>query len=841
MRGFRFPAVVVLWLMFPVLCHAQAATGGLSGSELRVGIVAIDDAEAEFAAWSRLFQDFMEEHPGLQVRVALGTYGDLIHWMRQELIDVAIVTPGVFAESLKAPDAATTFEYVATSGLPPATSLWASDERRDDHIHYTYRSVCIVGEHSSLRSAADIRQAAAAGRLQFIFVHPLSVSGRIAPEIALRELHIKPVRNQIVYSSSHANSLRLVGETSGIREPQLAAPVERVAFVWDDAALPEGTAAAGVRQIAIEPLNGLVIPHDVVCMRAASPLRSELQEWLLARDSGEIPGFSRLADWREQYDRVSGWSRQLGISATADAAQSVSLNELSQALLHSASFQPQPIRLAVVLSGGGAKCSYQVGAVAAVEEQLEKLRRIHEDPELDIGLVVGTSGGAINALPVSMAITASAEGREDFRSIWQQLDQRQIVRPSRIVRWNQGVWCALIAVSLVVFLVRCCIREPARHARTTGVLLVALGAVEMLASYAKWSPWTLLGMNHVWHHLWLWFTFGLRTSAWCLLILGFATLGAQWHLKRRGAYFHFPTRPLAWVLAVLLTGLPLLQIVTVLAFQTTLSSGEGIEASLSEHFPALINADLRRRGTSPLELDSEMDDAQTLRTISREVMQRNLLQRDLVITGNAIESSVSGLPSDLYFYAGADSQTQAAFGPRAVALEEHPNLLLDVVLGSGSIFPVFPARRLNDFPESGEYVELIDGGFAHNTPIEAAVLWGATHVLLIEATPQHRRPRRNFAENAAAAFMHLHKQTQLVDVRSKRQVVVFTLAPEPPHLCVLDFADNLIAASIQRGYEDAGGAAEKAGLASHFTHFRKELGEPVFTDVEQRGAPRGDL
>jgi hypothetical protein len=135
---------------------------------------------------------------------------------------------------------------------------------------------------------------------------------------------------------------------------------------------------------------------------------------------------------------------------------------------------------------------------------------------------------------------------------------------------------------------------------------------------------------------------------------------------------------------------------------------------------------------------------------------------------------------------------------------------------------VFPSRTLPGFPSQGEQVELVDGGFAHNSPIEAAVLWGATHVFLIEATPQRRLPRRNFAENAAAAFVHLHRQTQLVDARSKKQVVVFTLAPEPPHLCVLDFADNLLAKSIQTGYDDADRGA----------NFRKELGEPVFTLVE---------
>ena len=132
-------------------------------------------------------------------------------------------------------------------------------------------------------------------------------------------------------------------------------------------------------------------------------------------------------------------------------------------------------------------------------------------------------------------------------------------------------------------------------------------------------------------------------------------------------------------------------------------------------------------------------------------------------------------------------------------------------------------------PAAGEHIELIDGGFAHNSPIEAAVLWGATHVVMIEATPARHGVRRNLVENTAAAFVHLHKQTQLVDVRSKRQVDVFTLVPDPPHMCVLDFADNLIEASIQRGYRDV--RAEE-GYAKR--RFRKEPGLPLFSRIRPK-------
>jgi hypothetical protein len=105
-------------------------------------------------------------------------------------------------------------------------------------------------------------------------------------------------------------------------------------------------------------------------------------------------------------------------------------------------------------------------------------------------------------------------------------------------------------------------------------------------------------------------------------------------------------------------------------------------------------------------------------------------------------------------------------------------------------------------------------------------LWGATHIVLIEATPRKRSERGNFLKNASSSLRHLHRQAQLLDARSRGKVTVFTLSPEPPHICVLDFADNLIAASIYRGYRDA-----SMDPASGNPRFRREFGAPLFVDV----------
>ncbi len=269
-----------------------------------------------------------------------------------------------------------------------------------------------------------------------------------------------------------------------------------------------------------------------------------------------------------------------------------------------------------------------------------------------------------------------------------------------------------------------------------------------------------------------------------------------------------------------------------LFFQRTLSEGSGMEAGLEARYRRIVDRHLARLGTKPLARDPAAPAAGRLRAMSREILGRGLVSRELVITGNILEQTRPTLPSDVYFYTWSPRDRHPPFGGRGVLLDDHPEQLLDVVLGSSTIFPVFPPRTLRGFPAGSESVELIDGGFAHNSPIEAAVLRGATHVIVVESTPDIRGLRRNLAENVGAAFSHLHKQTQLVDLRSKKQVVVFTLAPEPPHICVLDFADNLIERAVEAGYREARGlVTEEGGETFGLDTFRKELGKPLLTPV----------
>ncbi len=799
--------------------------------EIRVGIVAFEDFRGESERSEKLFAELSTAHtPPLRFKLAVGTYGDVAHWLQKGLVDVAIVTPGLLVDAVAdntETDRADLPRFLATVGRPAAASKWANEGRKPPGYFDRYGAVCAVATESSLKTAADLKTAMGKGRVRFLCVHPSSVSSRIAPAFALKQMGLDLHEEQIEYTHSHSASLRILADEGRDKD------FEWVAFVWDDSVRSLPDLADRVRAIPLPALNDLQVPSDAVVARAGFEHAQLVEDLLLAHtDAQGRHDFLRPPDWRKHYESVRQWCAAAGPIVESDS-QTISLDEIGRLLVHHARSQPAPPRLALVLSGGGAKCAYQVGAVAALEEMLEAVRQQNADDKTDIALVVGTSGGAINALPMALGVTRSAEGRDDFLDVWTRLDQRKIVRPAQIVRGNIGLWFALFQAAIAVWIMRRFVKQPQQRGWVFGGLLTGLAAFEILIQFLDPAPWNWLGRNHWLHHAWLWMSFGIGASAWSVLAVGLAALIRQRLLVRRGSFLAVSSRSATWILAAGLLGLPFVQIVTVLFYEDTLSGGEGMEEALTRHFPGLIDRHLERQRQKPLSPGDGKTDQFRLKAVSRQLIDRRLLARDLVITGSCLEQSTPGLPTDLYFFASSAASSEAPpFGPRGISLANHAGLVLDVVLGSGSIFPVFPARRLQDFPKAGEYADLVDGGFAHNSPIEAAVLWGATHIVLIEASPRERAGRENFLQNAAASFDHLYEQSQLLDTRSRGKVAVFTLAPEPPHLCVLDFADNLIRAAAEKGYRDAAGrpAKEDTRVAGR-SRFRKELGEPLFRDI----------
>jgi predicted acylesterase/phospholipase RssA len=501
-----------------------------------------------------------------------------------------------------------------------------------------------------------------------------------------------------------------------------------------------------------------------------------------------------------------GWS---AAGAEFESPRSVPLTEIGRSLLEYSHTHGRPPRLALVLSGGGAKCAYQVGAVSALEEELARLRAEHpQTAGLDIAVVVGTSGGAINAVPVAMGVSRTAAGQRDMGQMWRGMDQRHLLQPPRLVRAVLGIW--LMAVQAVVVVALSGRGGPAGSRRRRvirSLAFVVLGGVQLAVAHNPWLSWQSLGEDHMFHHLCLLGTIGVRWTAWCLLAFGLAGLLAGLIWDDTGERFTAVGRWMRRGLWSATLGLPLVLAWVVLLHEETLSGDGGIERAVAGSFETLVNGELARRGLTPESNLLGPANGQRLATLSRTIGRHRMLQRDLVLTGAALAAPGHELPGDLYLHVtGAGGERGVGnpeFARRGLPLDERPELLLDVVIGSGAVYPVFPPRTLPNLPQPGQAIELVDGSFSHRSPIEAAVLWGATHVVLIQAWPNETIPRGSLLANTAAALCHLYDQAQLIDERSKQDAVIFTLAPQPPFMCMFDFADNLIDDAIAQGYRDA--------------------------------------
>src|SRR5262249_42589773 len=139
-----------------------------------------------------------------------------------------------------------------------------------------------------------------------------------------------------------------------------------------------------------------------------------------------------------------------------------------------------------------------------------------------VSLVVGTSGGAINALAVALGITKEPQGRELLGTLWANFDLRDF-----IVLWPKsgltlGLCAALAISSLVLIFV------PDR--RAASIVLLGFGSLGLFFGF---GPFDLLA--HVPVHHWLGhgiviLTFAARWGSWWMF--GFAAI--MWFIQDDG-------------------------------------------------------------------------------------------------------------------------------------------------------------------------------------------------------------------------------------------------------------------------------------------------------------------
>ncbi|HEX7176769.1 MAG TPA: patatin-like phospholipase family protein [Pyrinomonadaceae bacterium] len=841
---------------------------------IRVGVISYNSYASGRRQYSNELRAAAAAYKGENVvfQLAVGSYSDVLDWYNKELVDIAFLTPQPVAELRSSlGDEELSRRYLATHASNGGDGVTTPA--------FEYHSSCYVGKSTPIENVEQLREKARQGRLSFLFVDPLSLSGNIFPRHLLRELGVTNIAdnptdaglNSATFTYGSKASIDMLAEAEEIEslfvEDREGEPLENfveerkwpVAFFSAPARAPEG-----LKKIDFPALDTPKLPEEVVL---ATPSFLQHRDKLLRILRVDQPrAFFRSqpydVSWLKRFDGVSKWVTDLGVKASDPHNRMFTLERIGRILRNYGAERQRPARLALVLSGGGAKCAYQIGAIAAIEamvreddteteaaaEAVAEADGAKKESNIDIDLVVGTSGGAINALAVALGLTRDLPEiqlleEDPLVKTWKGFEQKDFFSPMPAAYYLLALTTALLQAVLlawlfvvVVIVGRLIGRDLTWLYRFVGPAMIALAAADALAQLSGARVDTRGG--HFWQHVSLLFTFNLYLTAACLLVLGLLLTAL---LLRRENY-------LLWfrVTHTLMRNAFLFVVCALIAYSLfraeTLSRADTVESTLAKKLTALVSP----KASARLAAGGEADTAQLFSKISNSDL-KPMLQRDLVITGSVLDGGQAkaagthlhaSLPPDIYFFhdkpkCGDEKGTPACDpdAPRdAQGLfrdfdpKNGRNYLLDVVIGSSSIYPIFPARKLAD------YGQIVDGGFAHNSPVEAAVMWKATHIILVEASPTPTTSESHLWQNAQNALNHLYIQAQLSDLRAHGKVEMFILrpeeTPEEPWMCTFDFNSDSISHAIRRGYDDAGMGTKP--------RFERVHGEPVFELVDYR-------
>ena len=848
----RLHAFATACLLF-LFISAQPGLSQQSPLVIRVGAMYYDNSAEQYQKIRAILSEFesakrTKTKRPIAFKLVVGTYDEVYHWYKSDQIDLAVMNPGPLALLLKEYGHEELSKgFVGTRGLVPGETSIASEAGQV--ASDWYNSVMLVNreaiksfepflaekqtlsEPEAKRIIDLVLNKTRQGQAYFLFVHPFSTSGYIFPRKFLKEktgVDLKSTDYEL--TDSHTVSL------NEIRRSDNPYGRLKVAFVSDYLqATKNDKELLAIRSSDFSTKivqDALLFTPDFV-QRESADLEGVKE--LLRSSVGETTFnlSSDLTAWWKPYEEIAGWIESFNGNKPL-MSNNITLDQIIKRINNYNIHHPEkPARVALVLSGGGAKCAYQLGAVEVVEDRLKKAQEENRTARPGIDLVVGTSGGAINALTIAAEVTKEEAGRQDLRSTWQRFSQPEILKPSNFVRRLLGVTIGLIFSLLVInafFYWRLWRLASGTKSwfgkliwtEKAGIFLLVVSLVVYLIglkqlTFTDTLPAETLLDEHVLIHIAEYSRQALRWAALCIFVFGFI-LSANRPLASLLPPYRWLSRTLrvpAIIVAVLLIFLlPIATIVATFTLQDTLFVSSGIEQKMAVEMPKLLHCDASSGSSS-----------ERLANISTQIIREGLIKRDLVITGSVLSSGSSSRQSDasreaehetdLYFvYKAGDSVVPDGLRKdnRFVSLKdpENESILLDVVIGSGAIFPAFEAKKLTSVKRMLDKnaltdVSIIDGGFVHNSPIEAAIKLEATHIIVIEASPEYAQSSEvSLLGNSVVAFNHLFTQAQLLDARSRRQAEIFTLRPhQDPFLCTMDFGKNYILKAMEWGATDA--------------------------------------
>jgi predicted acylesterase/phospholipase RssA/ABC-type phosphate/phosphonate transport system substrate-binding protein len=834
----------VLWLLSGASAVAAEQTETPAPEvTIRVGIQPLSDdgllKGEERQRYRRLCEqianDMRDKHrQPIRLRVAVGSYADVYYWCENDMIDMAVVGAGVY--SLLQERLSDRWVYLCTMS------------RRTGGKQFEDGVKCFTHAGAPTPNIEALRDAFGRGCLDVFLVDQKSVSGGIFPMSFLKAQDIPAYDeqmleradgavNHVFYTGSQKQTVMALcnaaADAGGSQNERI-----RIGFISDDAFQRAIDKAEPIQRVELEGLEAARIPGSAVVVRTSFYQRyRELLDRLPSHAD-----FTPLPHYEEKYGRIRRWRDEF-LPEPPTASERTDWPNFFRQLETYTQEQKQAPRIALVLAGGGAKCAFQVGVVQAIEDEFRRYRaqdfRRFAKPssvragDFRIGLVVGTSGGAINALPAALGTYNTDAGVQTLRSTWQSLDARDILQPELAVRISLGVLLFLIQLVVVLLLVHvpwlgARVIAHEHRGRAVALALLFLGAGQLLWALSGWKiPWDFLYNIHEGLFV-VWALATSGTIAVGVLLLAAAALVwlLDFHLRRKGSFLAMSPSATRETISWLMLVIVIATVPLALHSASFLSQVHGLEDRIAQAAEELINERLAARGQPPIQ-------TRNLATLGRTILDDGLLERDLIITATILpEKGATVADTDVYFYASAANSDAGVVrrmleDPRVQYLNEpeRRGALLHAVMGSGAVFPVFPARTVLNCPSAGRKLQLVDGSFCHHNPIEAAAIWGATHVIVVNPSPAVSETtsahERTLYENSQVAFMRLFEQAQNRDRRAEQDLTVFFINPEADkhNISLLSFARRPIADAIDHAQIE---------LGQNQKPFRRQLSKPLF-------------
>jgi HAD superfamily phosphoserine phosphatase-like hydrolase len=208
---------------------------------------------------------------------------------------------------------------------------------------------------------------------------------------------------------------------------------------------------------------------------------------------------------------------------------------------------------------------------------------------------------------------------------------------------------------------------------------------------------------------------------------------------------------------------------------------------------------------------------------------------NLVVTGSSLEPTRVGEtvlgPGDQYFC--FDGITKGC--PRQARSLRWHNVtgavgvddVLNPVFASGSPFPVLPDHAVQIASFSGR---LVDGGYVHNTPLQAAALTGARQVLIVNSSPREKQASAEragglsrLAKNIARLLPFMFDESQSSDRDLTPSLTVASLSPicdQQPFPFLADFRPRVVKRMVACATSDLEGR-KRIGRVESWGHPRQ--------------------